>query len=74
MPKDKSKSLFALDDEEHAFAYIDRPLQTELDHFKLVQLCPDDVEDENFDLLLGRCLRRTKHNSQNMLHVLFRVL
>lgn len=51
-PRKKSKSLFALDDEEHALANTGRPLQTEVDLFKLVRLRPDDIEDENFDLLL----------------------
>lgn len=48
----KSKSLFALDDKEHALANTGRPLQTKVDLFKLVQLRPDDIEDESFDLLL----------------------
>ena len=48
-PRMKSKSLFALDDEEHALTNTGRPLQTEIE---LVRLRPDDVEDENFDLLL----------------------
>ena len=60
-PRKKSKSLFALDDEEHALANTGRPLQTEVDQFKLVRLRPDDVEDENFDLLLWWCANRLQY-------------
>ena len=60
-PRKKSKSLFAMDDEEHAYANTGRPLQTEVDQFKLVRLRPDDVEDENFDLLLWWCANRQQY-------------
>jgi hypothetical protein len=51
-PRKKSKSLFALDNEEHTLTNAGRPLQTEIDLLKLVRLRPVGVEDENFDLLL----------------------